>query len=94
MTGAKPRSRFTSLLSASVWRGFLVIAGAAVMGYYSTAFAGVRECHEYRRTFKSSPGPVANCQLPLAAGIVGWITVVVVSYSEPGKPEKKTADSS
>jgi hypothetical protein len=85
VTGAKPRSRFTSLLSASIWRGVIVVTGLAIMGYYCTVFPAVRECHDYRKRYTSSPGPVANCQLPLAAGIVGWVAVVVVSLWAHGE---------
>lgn len=80
MTAAKPQSRFTSLLTSTIARELLVALGAALAGYQSSVFAGVRECRAYRRSnIDGNPGPAANCNLPLAAGILAWITVGVIA---------------
>lgn len=82
VTAAKPQSRFTSLFTSVLVRGFLFVFGAAMAGYQSTIFTGVRECRRYRRlNIDGNPGPAANCNLPLAAGILAWITVGVIAIS-------------
>lgn len=82
VTAAKPQSRFTSLFTSVIIRGFLIVLGAAMAGYQSTIFTGVRECRVYRRrNVDGNPGPVANCNLPFAAGVLAWITVGVIAIS-------------
>lgn len=82
VTAAKPQSRFTSLFTSVLARGFLFVFGAVMAGYQSTIFTGVRECRRYRRlNIDGNPGPAANCNLPLAAGILAWITVGVIAIS-------------
>lgn len=83
VTGTKPASRTTSLRFASVWRGFLILAGSAVLAYYSVSvFPGSRDC--MRNSSCNNFGAAvrrANCQMPLAAGIIGWIAIAVLVLS-------------
>ncbi|BEJ14206.1 hypothetical protein CspHIS471_0313800 [Cutaneotrichosporon sp. HIS471] len=81
VTAVKPSSRITSLLSASVRRGFLIVSGTAIMGYYCTVFTAVPECIALSSRYKSTASTDANCLLPLVSGIVGWITVVILALS-------------
>ncbi|BEJ06704.1 hypothetical protein CcaverHIS641_0312260 [Cutaneotrichosporon cavernicola] len=81
VTAVKPSSRVTSLLSASVWRGFLVVSGTAIMGYYCIVFTAVPECIARTPPYQRTTSTDANCLLPLASGIVGWITVVILALS-------------
>ncbi|BEI83368.1 hypothetical protein CcaverHIS002_0312360 [Cutaneotrichosporon cavernicola] len=68
-------------LSASVWRGFLVVSGTAIMGYYCIVFTAVPECIARTPPYQRTTSTDANCLLPLASGIVGWITVVILALS-------------
>lgn len=82
VTAAKPSSRFTCLLASVIAREALVAAGAALAGYQSGVFAGVRECNAYRRSnIDGNPGPAENCRMPLAAGVVAWVAVGFIAIA-------------
>lgn len=85
MTNAKPQSRYTSLRSTTIARGVLFVAGCAFAGYESTIFKGYELCDAYRGRYSgryigpNGGGSAANCQLPLASGILAWFLVGAVS---------------
>lgn len=80
VTGVEHQSPFTSLRGTVAARGALVVLGCALAGYQSTVFGAYRRCQDYRDRFPQSGGggSAANCQLPLASGILAWITVAAV----------------
>ncbi|EKD01975.1 hypothetical protein A1Q2_03675 [Trichosporon asahii var. asahii CBS 8904] len=83
VTGAKPQSRYTSLRTTTITRGVLLVIGIALAGYQSTIFDAYRVCSAYLSRYSGSSrfnggGSDANCQLPLASGILAWLTVAAI----------------
>lgn len=90
MTAFKPQSRFTSLLASTVARELLVAAGAALAGYQSSVFHAVPECRAMRRA-STDPEPAANCDLPLAAGVLSLVTLAAIVLAVAGEAAVTTS---
>lgn len=95
MTGAKPQSRYTSLRTTTITRGALLVIGIALAGYQSTIFDAYRVCSAYLSRYSGSSrfnggGSDANCQLPLASGILAWLTVAAVSANRREEADNRS----